>query len=84
MAKDITIYTTTTCPSCSMVKRFLASKGHTYSEVNVDEEPDQRQAAIDLSGAMTVPVTVIKDEDTGNQAVTVGWNAGQLVAALNA
>lgn len=84
MAKNITIYTTTTCPSCSMVKRFLASKGLTYSEVNVDEQPDERQTAIDLSGAMTVPVTVIKDEDSDDQTVTVGWNAGQLVAALNA
>jgi glutaredoxin 3 len=85
MAKDITIYTTTTCPSCSMVKRFLASKGHTYNEVNVDEQPELRQEAINVSGgAMTVPVTVVKDEDKGTQAVTVGWNAGQLVAALAA
>lgn len=82
MAKNITIYTTTTCPSCSMVKRFLASKGLAYNEVNVDEQPDERQTAIDLSGAMTVPVTVIKDEAKGDQTVTVGWNAGQLVAAL--
>jgi glutaredoxin 3 len=85
MAKDITIYTTTTCSSCSMVKRFLATKGQSYQEVNLDERPELRQAAIDVSGgAMTVPITVIKDEDKGTQAVTVGWNAGQLVAALAA
>jgi len=67
-----------------MVKTFLKAKGHEYHEINVDLEPDQRQAAIDASGgAMTVPVTVIADEDSGTRAVTVGWNAGQLVAALN-
>lgn len=84
MAKDITIYTTTTCPSCNMVKTYLKAKGQTYSEVNIDEYPHERQAAIDLSGAMTVPVTVIKDQVTGTKEVTVGWNAGRLAAALAA
>ncbi len=84
MGKNITIYTTTTCPSCNMVKTYLKAKGQTYSEVNVDKEPNQRQKAIDVSGgAMTVPVTVIKDEATGSQEVTVGWNAGRLAAALS-
>ncbi len=83
MAKDITIYTTTTCPSCNMVKTYLKAKGQTYSEVNVDVEPDLRQAAIDISGgAMTTPVTVIRDSESGEQKVTVGWNAGKLAAAL--
>lgn len=85
MAKSITIYTTTTCPSCNMVKTYLKAKGQTYNEVNVDLEPDQRQVAIDVSGgAMTVPVTVIADENAGTQDVTVGWNAGKLAAALAA
>jgi glutaredoxin 3 len=85
MAKSITIFTTTTCPSCNMVKTYLKAKGQTYNEVNVDLEPEQRQRAIDISGgAMTVPVTVIADETTGAQDVTVGWNAGKLAAALAA
>jgi glutaredoxin 3 len=85
MAKDITIYTTTTCPSCNMVKTYLKAKGHTYNEVNVDTQPDLRQTAIDVSGgAMTTPVTVIRDSEAGTQDVTVGWNAGKLAAALAA
>lgn len=85
MAKNITIYTTTTCPSCNMVKTYLKAKGQTYSEINVDLEPEQRQKAIDVSGgAMTVPVTVIADDAAGTQDVTVGWNAGRLAAALAA
>jgi len=85
MAKAITIYTTTTCPSCNMVKTYLKAKGQNYSEINVDLMPDQRQAAIDVSGgAMTVPVTVISDDATGQTDVTVGWNAGKLAAALSA
>ena len=85
MAKDITIYTTTTCASCNMVKTYLKAKGHTYTEVNVDHEPMRREEAITVSGgALTVPVTVINDEHTGQKAVTVGWNAGQLASALAA
>jgi len=83
MAKTITIYTTTACPSCNMVKTYLKAKGHSYQEVNVDDEPTLRQAAIDVSGgAMTTPVTVISDDLSGAQDVTVGWNAGKLAAAL--
>jgi len=68
-----------------MVKTYLKAKGHNYIEVNVDEEPEQRQIAIDVSGgAMTVPITVINDQITGQKAVTVGWNAGQLASALAA
>ncbi len=85
MAKNITVYTTTTCPSCNMVKTYLKAKGQTYSEVNVDESPEERQAAIDISGgAMTVPITVIQDDSTGAREVTVGWNAGSLAAAIAA
>lgn len=68
-----------------MVKTYLKAKGQTYSEINVDLEPEQRQVAIDVSGgAMTVPVTVIADDAAGTRDVTVGWNAGKLAAALAA
>lgn len=81
MSKNITIYTTTTCAYCPMVKKFLTMKGQEYQEVNLDENPDRRQEAIDLSGAMTVPVTVV-DNGNGMKNVTVGYNPAQLASAL--
>lgn len=85
MSKNITIYTSTTCPSCVMVKRFLNTKGQPYEEVNVDEKPEARQEAINVSGgAMTIPVTVVRDEAKDQQEVMVGWNPGKLMAALAA
>ena len=42
MPKNITIYTTNTCSYCPMVKQYLASKGLTYDEVNLEEHPDQQ------------------------------------------
>ena len=63
-----------------MVKKYLTTKGHEYTEVNLDEQPAERQKIIELSGQMTVPVTVI--ENGSSQAVSVGWNPGKLAAAL--
>ncbi len=81
MSKNITIYTTNTCAYCGMVKKFLTLKGHKYNEVNLDDEPERRQEAVELSGAMTVPITVIENGD-GVKDVTIGYNPTQLTSAL--
>ncbi len=81
MSKKITIYTASTCAHCVMVKKFLAIKGQKYDEVNLDDYPERRQEAVDLSGAMTVPITVIENGD-GIKDVTVGYNPTQLASAL--
>lgn len=81
MTKKITIYTTNNCAYCVMVKKYLTMKGMTYEEINVEQYPERRQEAITLSGAMTVPVTVVtKVDDT--QQVTVGYNPSSLASAL--
>lgn len=81
MAKNITIYTTNTCAYCVMVKKFLTAKGQTYEEVNLDQDPARQQEALELSGALTVPVTVVTKEDD-TQQVVVGYNLAQLAPAL--
>lgn len=79
--KLITIYTTNTCASCSMVKQYLQMKGKDYSEVNVESEPARRDEMMALTGQMTVPVTVVTQDD-GSQDVTVGYNLGKLSSAI--
>lgn len=77
MAKNITIFTTNTCAYCVMVKRYLKTKGHSYSEVNIDEHPERQQEAFKISGGLTVPVTVVtKDDDS--KGVVVGYNLSKL------
>ena len=83
MAKSITVYTTNTCAYCVMVKKYLESKGQTFDVVNLDEHPEQRQKVIEMSGAMTVPVTVISNENSAPH-ITVGWSPGKLAAAIAA
>lgn len=81
MTKNITVFTTSTCAYCPMVKKWLTNKGHTYEEVNLDQNPERQAEALKLSGALTVPVTVVtKHDDT--QEVVVGFNLAKLAPAV--
>ena len=64
-----------------MVKKFLSSKGQTYEEVNLDQDPSRQKEALDISGALTVPVTVVTKEDNSNEVV-VGYNLSKLAPAI--
>lgn len=81
MVKKITIFTTDTCAYCVMVKRWLGSKGYQYEEVNLNQQPDRQQEAFQLSGSLTVPVTVVTNQDD-SQSVVVGYNLSQLAPAI--
>lgn len=81
MTKNITIFTTNTCVYCGMVKKWLASKGLQYEEVNLDDQPDRQKEALAVSGALTVPVTVVTKEDQSKEVV-VGYNLGKLAPAI--
>lgn len=81
MPKNITIFTTNTCAYCGMVKKYLASKGMNYEEVNLDEHPDRQKEAFELSGTLTVPVTVVTKQDDSREVV-VGYNLQKLAPAV--
>lgn len=82
MTKTIKVYTTDNCAYCVMVKRYLSIKGYDFEEINVENDPVKRKEAIDISGAMTVPIVVITD-DEGHKNITVGYNIGRLSSALS-
>lgn len=81
MVKNITIFTTTTCAYCPMVKKYLGAKGFTYDEVNLDQNPERQAEALALSGAMTVPVTVVTKHDDSREVI-VGYNLAKLAPAV--
>jgi glutaredoxin 3 len=81
MAKDITIFTTNTCAYCVMVKKWLNAKGHSYQEVNLDQNPERQQEAYQLSGAFTTPVTVVTKTDDSREVI-VGYNLSKLAPAV--
>ncbi len=81
MVKNITIFTTNTCAYCGMVKKWLQAKGFNYEEVNLDQHPDRQKEAFEISGALSVPVTIITKEDDSKEVV-VGYNLAKLAPAI--
>jgi len=81
MAKNITIFTTNTCAYCAMVKKYLGAKGHDYEVVNLDEHPERQAEALALSGALTVPITVVTKDDNSREVV-IGYNLAKLAPAI--
>ena len=81
MIKNITIFTTNTCAYCAMVKRYLDAKQHTYEVVNLDDHPERQAEALALSGALTVPITVVTRQDDSREVV-IGYNLTKLAPAV--
>lgn len=81
MVKNITIFTTNTCAYCAMVKRYLDMKDHKYDVVNLDEQPHRQAEALAISGALTVPITVVTKQDDTREVV-VGYNLAKLAPAV--
>lgn len=62
---EILIYTTKICPYCTMAKRLLDQKGAIYKEINVDSEPELREAMMQKTRRRTVPQIYIGDFHVG-------------------
>lgn len=72
----ITVFTTSQCAYCAMVKKFLTAKGKEYRVINLDENPTERQSLFEKTGALTVPITQVDNE------YVVGWNPSKLAALI--
>ncbi|WP_409252654.1 glutaredoxin family protein [Bacillus sp. SCS-153A] len=53
----VTVYTTTRCPYCVMLKNFLADQKIPYKEVNVETNPEIMNRIVNKTGQMGVPQT---------------------------
>jgi glutaredoxin 3 len=63
--KNITIYTTNTCPYCVKAKSLLNKKNAIFTEINVEDE-DKRNKMMELtSGRRSVPQIFIGDQHVG-------------------
>jgi len=60
---NITVYSTTTCPYCVMLKRWLDGKKIEYTEYMVDKNPYAAQMMIEQSGQRGVPFSTIQHDD---------------------
>lgn len=74
--KQIKVYTTQSCVYCTKAKDFIKSRGFSYEEINLGENPMEFQSMQDKTGAMSVPVIEI------GKKFIVGFNPRQLEEAL--
>jgi glutaredoxin 3 len=81
MSKKITVYSTSTCPYCVMLTRWLDENDVKYEEYKVDANPIAAQAMVTLSGQQGVPFTTIEDED-GRVEKILGFNLPQFKQSL--
>ncbi len=59
--KNITVYTSNTCPYCFQVKDYLKEKNVSFTEKNISTDTEARKDLIS-KGFMGVPVIYIDDE----------------------
>jgi glutaredoxin len=59
----ITVYSTTTCPYCTMLEQWLEQKSIKYTRYNVDENPYALQTMVAQSGQRGVPFSTIEFDD---------------------
>lgn len=76
MAKSVIIYSTPTCTYCRAAKELFAKHNVQYTEHNVATDIAERQAMIEKSGQMGVPVIDIDGQ------VMVGYNKATLEKLL--
>lgn len=71
----VVVYTSNTCPYCTMAKDYLKEKGIEFNEKNVQTDAAARDELISM-GYTGVPVLVIGEEEI------VGFDRARIDAAL--
>jgi glutaredoxin 3 len=76
----VVMYSTSWCPYCHRARRLLSSKGVIFQEIDVEEQPEQRDIMLTRSGGRrTVPQIFIGDRHVGgsDELHALEW-AGEL------
>jgi len=76
MTKKVTVYSTPTCPYCTMAKDFLKENKIEFEDVDVSNDQKRAQEMVEKSGQMGVPVIDVDGE------IIVGFDKEKLEKAL--
>lgn len=78
----VTIYTTTTCPYCKLLKTYLKEKNIPFTEKVIDTDDAARKEMEKISGGfLGVPYSVIVKDD-GTEVKIVGFDKGKFNETL--
>lgn len=72
MARKVRMYTTPTCPYCTMAKKFLDDNAIKYQEFDIVEDKAAREEMKGKCNSWTVPTICLGNE------VVVGFNEAEL------
>lgn len=79
---QVTVYSTTTCPYCKMLKDYLTEKKISFVEKLVDQDEVAKEEMIkDSGGFLGVPFVVIL-KDGGEKETIFGFDKGKLNSIL--
>lgn len=73
---NVVVFTSNTCPYCTLAKNYLSEKGIPYTEKNVQTDKDARKELMTM-GHMGVPVLVVDGQEI------VGFDKEKLDALLD-
>lgn len=76
MAKKVIVYSTPTCPYCTMAEQFLNEHGIKFQHVDVSKDKKAAKEMIEKSGQMGVPVIDIDGK------IIVGFDQEEMEKAL--
>ena len=76
MAKNVTVYSTPTCPFCLRAKQYLKDNNIQFTEHDVGANPDKAQEMISKSGQMGVPVIDIDGK------IVIGFDKDKIKSEL--
>ena len=79
---NYTIYSTTSCPYCKMLKDYLVTKNILFTEKLVDQDESARnEMMVESGGFLGVPFSVITKDD-GTKETVIGFDKGKLDQVL--
>jgi glutaredoxin-like YruB-family protein len=76
MAKNVTVYSTSTCPFCVRAKQFLKENNIQFKDIDVSNDQAKAQEMIERSGQMGVPVIDV------DGTIVVGFDKDKIKEAL--
>ena len=76
MAKNVKVYSTSTCSYCIRLKEFLKENKIEFEAIDVGIDQDKAQEMMDKSGQMGVPVIDIDGE------IIVGFDKDRISKSL--
>ncbi len=76
MSKQVSVYSTASCPWCIRVKQFLKENNIEFKDIDVAQDQQAAQEIIQRSGQMGVPVLDIEGQ------IIVGFDKEKIKAAI--